>query len=70
MVDTHRYYCMYSLSPSLGVVGRAVPLLGGEKAGRDDTPYPVRQVNGHGVHLESERAENINSYHDTTVQHD
>lgn len=41
-----------SLVASLGVVGRAVPLLGGEKSRRDDAPYAVGEVNRRRIHLE------------------
>lgn len=40
-----------SLSPSLRVVGHAVPLLGGKKAGRKHPPHAIGEVNGRGVHL-------------------
>lgn len=40
-----------SLLLSLGVIGRAVPLLGGEHAGREHSPHAVCQVNRRRVDL-------------------
>lgn len=45
-----------SLLTSFGVIGRAVPLLGGEKAGCDHAPHAVGEMNRRCVHLDFRQA--------------